>query len=464
MKSRLKFTFFIFLISIILLGSEPINCYAETYYVDQNHPSASDSNPGTEALPWLHARFGARRLVAGDTLIIKAGFYHHNTGNRHEPGVNPANSGTAQNPIIIKANPGDDVYIMGTPNINNPASSMLSPAIGAYNYNRISHIIIDGFKIYGCATLWKADYCTIQNCEIWAGGVYEGTDDFGSLIRVEATNHCRIFNNLLRDGEDPRNRGINSPMLQEYTSSNLVIENNEFRNGVSYAIRLKDGANNVIVRNNLIRNMNGYAISGGNQNRGSEIDIYQNVILNCGGAIFWRSFLTGVRVYNNTIYNSPAGYGVIQLYSPQNVQFFNNIFYVNSGTYLRCVRNGGLSGTDVTYLDYNNYYGNASWVGASDLSGWQAYCDNHGSGGTHEGDDHSVTSNPGFLNAGGQNAESYKRTSYPTNGRGGSYPNVMGAYLNDNSIIGLTNGRADVSQVAQVEPPSSPSRLRIIAQ
>ncbi len=46
-----------------------------TYYVDRSHVSASDANPGTEALPWLTIQHAADTLVAGDTVLVKAGSY-----------------------------------------------------------------------------------------------------------------------------------------------------------------------------------------------------------------------------------------------------------------------------------------------------------------------------------------------------------------------------------------------------
>jgi hypothetical protein len=46
-----------------------------TYYVDQNHPQASDDNPGTESLPWLNIQKAADTVWAGDTVIVKPGFY-----------------------------------------------------------------------------------------------------------------------------------------------------------------------------------------------------------------------------------------------------------------------------------------------------------------------------------------------------------------------------------------------------
>ncbi len=61
-----------------------------TYYVDQNHPDASDDNPGTEDLPWLTIQKAADTVWAGDTVIIKSGTYteriNFSNGTRGAPG------------------------------------------------------------------------------------------------------------------------------------------------------------------------------------------------------------------------------------------------------------------------------------------------------------------------------------------------------------------------------------------
>jgi hypothetical protein len=61
-----------------------------TYYVDQNHPDASDSNPGTENLPWLTIQKAADTVWAGDTVVVKSGMYPErisfSNGTRGAPG------------------------------------------------------------------------------------------------------------------------------------------------------------------------------------------------------------------------------------------------------------------------------------------------------------------------------------------------------------------------------------------
>ena len=56
---------------------------ARDYFVDQQQPNASDSNQGTEALPWKTiARAGkAKELKPGDTVLIKSGLYRRNGRN-----------------------------------------------------------------------------------------------------------------------------------------------------------------------------------------------------------------------------------------------------------------------------------------------------------------------------------------------------------------------------------------------
>ncbi|MCJ7662282.1 MAG: hypothetical protein MUO67_24310, partial [Anaerolineales bacterium] len=73
---------FLFLILIVLVNNQSAAAFigiespsSNIYYVDQSHPQASDTNPGTETLPWFTIQHAADVLIAGETVIIKPGFY-----------------------------------------------------------------------------------------------------------------------------------------------------------------------------------------------------------------------------------------------------------------------------------------------------------------------------------------------------------------------------------------------------
>jgi len=79
------------------------------YHVNNQHPSASDSNSGGINDPFLTIQKCADIVEASQTCVIHAGIY------REE--INPVNSGTSDNPITFKNYNGDEVIITGTEEI-----------------------------------------------------------------------------------------------------------------------------------------------------------------------------------------------------------------------------------------------------------------------------------------------------------------------------------------------------------
>jgi len=65
---------------------------AATYYVAT---TGNDTNPGTPARPWRTIGKAAATMVAGDSVLVRAGIYRE--------GVNPARSGTQSDPIAYAA-------------------------------------------------------------------------------------------------------------------------------------------------------------------------------------------------------------------------------------------------------------------------------------------------------------------------------------------------------------------------
>ncbi|MCX5674813.1 MAG: hypothetical protein NTX87_07380, partial [Planctomycetota bacterium] len=81
-----------------------------TYYVDQSAAGASDSNPGTEAQPFLTIDRGVNLAQPGDTVLIKgsidpaspSAIYDQSGRN----GVDPVRPGLPGQPITIASYPG----------------------------------------------------------------------------------------------------------------------------------------------------------------------------------------------------------------------------------------------------------------------------------------------------------------------------------------------------------------------
>jgi hypothetical protein len=144
-------------------------------YVDQSHPQADDSNPGTESLPWLHIPRGLSAVEPGDTLYIKGSAdpesadaiyqypqYNSYLGRSFYNGLDIMTPGTADNHIIIEAYPGHTVILQST----GGGRGML--------LDNASHYEIRGFLVrnFQFAAQCLSDYSedtvsdlTIEDCE-----------------------------------------------------------------------------------------------------------------------------------------------------------------------------------------------------------------------------------------------------------------------------------------------------------
>lgn len=108
--------------------------YKKTYYVDQNHQNASDSNIGTEEQPFLSISKAIELVQAGERVLVKSGLYresiHLNTG------------GTDANNMIVMEGEGYPV-ISGADVLNKKWSKIRkSPYMAAVN-NFIWRVSLD---------------------------------------------------------------------------------------------------------------------------------------------------------------------------------------------------------------------------------------------------------------------------------------------------------------------------------
>ena len=94
--------------------------YRKVYYVDQQHPGASDDNPGTEEAPFLTIQRAAETVGPAEKVLIKSGVYRER--------VHPLRGGTgADGMIAFEAAPGAEASIRGSRVLTSTWTNMEEP-------------------------------------------------------------------------------------------------------------------------------------------------------------------------------------------------------------------------------------------------------------------------------------------------------------------------------------------------
>jgi len=176
------------LIALMLAAMTNFSAEATTYYVDKSHPSASNSNPGTESSPWSTIQKGANTVVAGDTVIVRGGVYNERVS------FSSGHSGTAGNMVTFR---------------NEPRRSAKTQGFLTENCH---YLRIEGFEV-----------------ETDAHGTFGG----GINIR---SNHCEIVDNYCHDGrgagiQTGGNNPTNGTVSQNYVTGcqfGITISGNDW--------------------------------------------------------------------------------------------------------------------------------------------------------------------------------------------------------------------------------------------
>jgi PKD repeat protein len=216
--------------------SQTINVIPESagYYIDTANSSASDSNPGTEALPWKTISKANQTLVAGDTVYVKAGNYAN--------AIAPVNSGTASGRITYRAYGSDVVTIRDTTTaVTLSGKSYITiQGINFYNCDRFMYLI-------GGANHNIIAYCNfdqVRNRSEWTGSAIADNSFYNWV------HHCRFSKyGAVVSGDD---RGsVFDIGTEDYTpdlTSHNVIEDCEMFHGGHHVLGVF-GMYNVIRRN-----------------------------------------------------------------------------------------------------------------------------------------------------------------------------------------------------------------------
>lgn len=316
-------------LALLFTVAWPFAASAADYYVDRNHASSNDANPGTADRPWKTIAKANQTVVAGDTVYIKAGTYSSY--------IAPGNSGAAQKPIVYTRF-GDDVVTVS------------NAAYGIY-LNAKSYIVVEGINFYNLNQfLWLQNgsnrntiaYCNFDKARTvgWSGSkIYRNS-------KYNWVHHCRFSKYGLYTSNDIGTLLDigNENVSNDYTGYNL-LENNTFYHGGHHTLGLYGMYN--VLRNNYFHNenwlsgygnrvvyLNGYAAtSGRNLIQGNRIAYSGIPPDNYGGAgmsmatshnivrknLFYHNNLAGISM--STTSNYPS--------APTNNKIYNNTFLNN---------------------------------------------------------------------------------------------------------------------------------------
>ena len=169
-----------------------------TFYVDQKHPSANDSNPGTESLPWRTVQKAADTMNPGETAIVKPGSYEAVTIKR---------SGTVGNYITIKAVSAPDKSLMKPNELYDPVLKNYVPA------NTAKNAVIKGITFQG-SDLKYVEYVKVENFEITS----VGDSSWNRWAYLRNARHIELNNNFIHE-----NKGMS---VYGHTADNIIVRNN----------------------------------------------------------------------------------------------------------------------------------------------------------------------------------------------------------------------------------------------
>lgn len=399
-----------------------------TYYVSHDSASTNWANatnintPATVATAMANAQ-------GGDFVEFLSGSYTPPNATSYEvPGWNPTNSGTNGNPITFRSYTRHGAVINDCANANVTGYS----GFGAWSRN---YITFDGFVLNhnnpnpseanSVFVLANADNCIVKNCE--GIGAEHSDHTNGCIIALHSgCTGTRIFNctfHGMTADLTPEEAVVNASAVYFFESTDTEIYNctvYDCNNGISW----KTAPNNVKVYQNFIYNCSRAAFFPTIETTGTaNWYIHHNVILNCDLFVDMEdspaATATGMRIYNNTIYDSGAidEKGIIHGLDGGNqpwrsTEFYNNVFSVGGSTrFLEIYDNSAGTSTFPTVLDYNCYNirsGTPSWsrnaTVNTTISGWRTTAQAVLTG----AEANSITTSPSFTNAGGSNASDYQ--------------------------------------------------------
>jgi parallel beta-helix repeat protein len=299
---------------------------ATTFYVS---PSGNNSNSGSYENPFRTISYGISRLKAGDIMYVRDGTYNERI---YEMGA----SGTAANPILIKAFPGESPVIDGKGLSIGSGSALIM-----FNH---SYYEFDGFEVKNSpqsGIVFKASSvgCVVRNCVVHDMQQHAVLllGDQGTAEYITAYNLCLDNENGKSGLEGGWGSGISacrSPKdciirhcivhdcwgegISTYEATFTRIEDNTVYNTYSAGIYVSDATDCLVQRNfiystpDYIIQAMGIGLSDEKFNPASSNNVViNNIVYNCNRNLGIGPNQTNLVVCNNTLVNARATANVI---------------------------------------------------------------------------------------------------------------------------------------------------------
>lgn len=297
--------------------------FSNTFYVNQRHPVAGDSNPGTRQQPWFTIQKAASDATAGDTVFVASGTYQEQ--------VIFKNSGIEGHPIVFLAMPGAEVIIDG--------SQQSFPGWqGLVDLSETNYITFSGFYVQNSPTTGifadEASHLVIQNNHTM--------DTASSGIGIWNCNNITIHGNEV---ERACILGQHECITFSNTGNFVISENHIHDSGPGNrggeGIDIKDGCHHGQVFANHVHNLQQIGIYIDSWKRHTyQIEITKNRVHDCEGlavASEAGGLLEDIWFVNNIVYHNQhcglmiGSWGDVAVMARpmRNIKIINNTFFDN---------------------------------------------------------------------------------------------------------------------------------------
>ncbi len=313
---------FIFSLLLIPLFAPKVTFAANSYYVSL---SGSDTNSGTEALPFKTFSRAFKSLKSGDTLNIFAGTYTER--------LDVKSSGASGMPITIQPVTGQKVVLDGGGTKDSPL------LIGS----GISYVTVKGLSVtrspFECV-LVRGSNVKLENLDVYECKKF-GYRLAGSTISVSSSKcHDAVTEN--RGGKNTSG-GWGACMRTTPGSSNMTINNNEIYNNWGEGLIIGQAINVKVYDNKVYDNFSQNIYIGNTH----DVEVYRNFTYSTNPTYYragspancissseetinntWGAQLGNIKVYNNIAYGCKIGVGYT--YKEVSGNGCNNCLFANN--------------------------------------------------------------------------------------------------------------------------------------